>query len=170
MLCRCTVRDNYEVIGLCNVSKWAPIDTTEPWTQISVPEVLVIPESKEDVEAINKVYNNIEITSATIINTPCSDVPNAEGMLLTGKKLLVEGNICQTIVYTAKNVCQSVHPVHFKIPFCSYIIIDEAADIELDQYCVIPCIEDVYAQVLSERLIFVNITLFLLAKKQDQAC
>lgn len=170
MLCKCTIKDNYEVIGLCNVGKWSPIETIEPWTQISVPEVLIIPSNKEDIETINKIYNNVEITSATIINTPCADVPNAEGMSLTGKKLLVEGNVCITLVYTAKNLCQSVHPVHFKIPFCTYIIIDSDADIELDQYCVIPCIEDVYAQVLSERLIFINITLFLLAKKQDQVC
>lgn len=170
MLCKCTVRDNYEVIGLCNVNKWSCIDSVEAWTQISVPQVLMLPQDKPDIEVINKIYNNVEITSTTVITTPCADTPNAEGLQLTGKKLIIEGYICQTVVYTANVSCQSVHPAHFKIPFCSYVIIDEGADLELDQYCVIPCIEDVYAQVLSLRMIFMNVTLFLLAKKVDQGC
>lgn len=170
MICKCTIRDNYEVIGVCNVNKWAPIDTMEPWTQISVPQVMMLPDNKPDIEAINKIYNNIEISSTTIITTPCSDIPNVEGLYLTGKKLLIEGYICQTVVYTANVACQSLHPAHFKIPFSSYVIINSDADIELDQYCVISCIEDVYAQVLSPRMIFMNVTLFLLAKKIDQGC
>lgn len=170
MLCKCTIKDNYEVIGICNVNKFSDITSTEPWTQISIPQVLVLPDDKPDIANITKIYNRVEITSTNIITTPCADTPSAEGLILTGKKLLIDGYICQTIVYTSKTTCQSVHPTHFNIPFCSYVIIDEDADAELDKYCVIPCIEDVYAQVLSERLIYMNVTLFLLARKQEQGC
>lgn len=170
MRCKCTIKDNYEIIGICNTNKMSPMINTEAWTQLSIPQVVIMPEDRPDIEDINKVYNKVEITSTNIIGTPCSDIPNAEGLSLTGKKLIVEGNICQTVIYTSKTACQSVHPAHFKIPFCSYIVIDPDTDIELDKYCVSPCIEDVYAQVLSERLIFMNITLFLLARKQQEGC
>ncbi|MGL4875838.1 MAG: SPOCS domain-containing protein [Clostridium sp.] len=170
MRCKCTVKDNYEVIGLCKLDKFACICNEEAWTQISVPQVLSLPLQKPDIEVINKIYNSIEITSTSIINTPVSCVPNIEGVKLTGKKLLVEGNVCQTMIYTAGIACNSVHPVNFKIPFCTYIILDPDVDIELDSYCVVPCIEDVYSEILNERTLFMNITMFLLAKKVESSC
>lgn len=151
MRCKCTVKDNYEVIGLCKMDKFACICDEEAWTQISVPQVLALPIDKCNIEGISKIYNTVEITSTSIINTPISCVANAEGVKLTGKKLLVEGNVCQNVIYTAAVTTQTVHPVVFKIPFCTYIILDPDVDIELDSYCVVPCIEDVYAEILNER-------------------
>lgn len=170
MYCQCRVTGNYEVVGLCNLSKFNCIDYQAAWTQINIPQVLMLPEAKPDIEAINKIYNRVEITSTDIIKTPCSDTANAEGLLLTGRKLLVEGYVCQTVVYTADVPDQSVHPVNFKIPFCSYIIIEGDADIELDVYCVVPCIEDVYSELLNKRMLFMDVTLFLMAKKVNNGC
>lgn len=170
MYCKCTVTDNYQVIGLCNLRKYGCITTQEPWTEISAPDILVLPTDKPDIETINKIYNKVEITSTYIINTPCANEPSTEGLQLTGKKLIIEGYICQNVIYTAAIDCQSVHPVNFRIPFCTYVIIDGDADIDLDQYCVLPCLEDVYAQVLSPRMIFMNATMFLLAKKINKGC
>lgn len=170
MHCQCRVTDNYQVVGLCDLSKYGCIEEQAAWTQINIPQVLMLPDNKPDMETINKIYNRVEITSTEVIKTPCSNTPSAEGLLLTGRKLIVEGYVCQTVIYTADLTCQSVHPVYFKIPFCSYIIIDSDADLELDTYCVLPCIEDIYSEVLNKRMLFMNVTLFLMAKKVVTSC
>lgn len=181
MSCNCSLEHNYEVIGLCDVKKvngGNSIPAGESWVQITIPEVLTIPECKPAIEGIDKIYISAYVDSARIIETPKSPVdekenliPNAEGVTLTGKKLLVDGYLCQTIVYTANTCTQTVHSSNFKVPFCTYIVIDGDADLELDQYCVDICIEDVFARVLDSRSIFKNVTLFLRAKKAlDPQC
>lgn len=170
MRCQCSVKDNYEVIGICKIDKLACICDEEAWTQISVPQVVALPDNKPNLKVINKIYNSVDITNTNIISTPVSTVPNAEGVKLTGRKLLVEGNVCQTVIYTSGAACQSVHPVNFKIPFCTYIILNCDVDLELDKFCVVPCIEDVYAEILNERTLFMNITMFLLARKAETGC
>lgn len=175
MNCNCSLAHNYEVVGLCDlemVNGGNPIPKGEAWVQITVPEVLTIPDCKPPIEGIDKIYISAYVNSTRIIETPTSPldtegnpIPNVEGVTLTGRKLLVDGYLCQDIVYTANNCTQTVHSSNFKVPFSTYIVIDGKADLELDQYCVEVCIEDVFARVLSDRSIFKNVTLFLAAQK-----
>lgn len=176
MYCKCSHGYNYQVVGLCDNPSKINITSEEPWTQIIVPEVLPLPDCYPDIEDLERIYIDIKIDSVRVIDTPSKItngvlVPNAEGTTLTGRKLLVEGVICQTIVYTA-NVClQSLHSVNFKFPFCTYIVIpNDETPIELTKYCVKSCIEDVYARPLNNRLIFKSVALFLKASKVEVDC
>lgn len=169
MFCECSKDHNYNVIGLCDVDKTTT--AANAWTEISVPEMLTIPTCKPDVEAVDKVYITAKILSTTVIETPVSPkdstnnpIPNPEGLILTGKKLIVDGVFCQTIIYTADEPEQSSHAAHFNVPFCTFIVLDKDVDVKTARFCVTPCIEDVFITALNKRTLFKNVTLFLDAK------
>lgn len=130
------------------------------------------------------------LTSITaFLNTLCPNciklIPNAEGTLLTGRKLIVEGVINQKVVYTALLPTQPVHSAHYSIPFSAFMIAYakfEGMTYNLENDCftytpgqpivvdlneefnVTPYIEDIFAYALDERTIFKNVTLFLKAQ------
>lgn len=110
---------------------------------------------------------------------------NAEGTILTGRKLIIEGVLKQKIVYTANVDVQSVHSAHFEIPFVSFIIpyakfegltydptingfyFNPNTEITPDlceEFSIDTCIEDIFACLINERQVFKNVTLFLYAK------
>lgn len=175
MKCKCFDNGMIDVVGLCDVSKF-DIDQTKDqnWTEISIPEIFIIPHQKPDVENINKVYVKVKIVSTRVVDTPAPPIknpltPNAEGTTLTGKKLIVEGLIKQKIVYTADVPEQTVHSAHSETLFSSFIILNNTVDLE-DEFCVYPCIEDVYVKAFNKREIFKNITLFLTAVNKENLC
>lgn len=64
---------NVKTVGLCDVSRFnidGNDNTNLNWTQISVPEILTIPEVKPDIEAIDQVYANICLENTKLIETP----------------------------------------------------------------------------------------------------
>ena len=64
---------NVKTVGLCDVSRLninGNDNTNLNWTQISVPEILTIPEVKPDIEAIDQVYANICLETIKLIETP----------------------------------------------------------------------------------------------------
>lgn len=168
MYCKCTNGYNYQVEGVCDIKDFTPI-TSREWKQIVVPEILSIPECYPNIEEIERVYVNVVITSTRIIETPSSN-GNVEGVNLTGYKLIVDGDICQTVVYTADDCHQSLHSINFKYPFCTYIVINNDIDICDDKYCVKVCVEDLFAKVLNSRTIFKSVSLFLAAVKVSDVC
>lgn len=173
MYCNCILDKNYEVVGLCDVSKIPKITKKESWVEISVPEILTIAKSKPDIETIDKIYINAKVVLKRVIVTPPDppvSIDNVEGTYLTGRKLAIDGIICQTIVYTANNCEQSVHSADFNMPFSTFIVLPKNTDVDLDQFCVDICIEDVFAKVLNPRKIFKNVTMFLRAKKIELVC
>ncbi|WP_416176463.1 DUF3794 domain-containing protein [Clostridium sp.] len=158
--------ENVQIVGLCDTDSIvfggnANVDYT--WTEISIPEVLTIPCEKPDVEQIETVFVKVKIVSKRVVETPVADVENAEGTKLTGKKLIIEGNLIQKIVYTADLPDQPVHSAHFKVPFSAFIVLDNTDSVE-DKFCVEACVEDVFVKVFNKRDIFKNVTLFLHAK------
>lgn len=50
-------------------------------------------------------------------------IPNEEGTCLSGRKLIVEGQINQKIIYTGEVETQSVHSMNFNIPFTAFIMV-----------------------------------------------
>ncbi|MGL4911010.1 MAG: DUF3794 domain-containing protein [Romboutsia sp.] len=230
-----------KIFGSCNTSQIL-LDAKKPetlnWTEISVPEILKVPDKKPDIEHIDQVHAKAEITSVKLIETPyhfnsvtydlakldadgkpvfdtagnvvaletdvlfylspLKAIPNAEGTCLTGRKLIVEGNLIQKIVYTADVAVQSVHSAHYEIPFSafiipytkvegnpvSYTVIDpkdpkktivitgyRADELVIDlceDFCVDAFIEDIYITAMDCRTIFKNVTLFLRAKPTPQ--
>lgn len=163
----------YDVIGLCDPCALPPLRECSSWIQMTVPEILTIPNCYPDIESINKIYIKAKVLTKRIIETPPCDVlldskesiENIEGTRLTGKKLLVELEFCQTIIYTAAESVQSTHAVNFTFPFCTTIVLPKDTNPILDEFCIETCIEDVSASILSCRKIFKNVTVFLKADK-----
>lgn len=173
MRCICFDNDMVEVIGLCDdVTKFDITDPADPnrnWTELSIPEVMVVPPQKPDIEVINKVFVKLKIFSKRVVETPVPTdptVPNEEGTFLTGRKLIIEGLLKQKIVYTADLPQQSLHSFHFDVPFSAFIVIPELLNgedtLNID-FCVKSCIEDVFVKVFNSREVFKNVTLFLTA-------
>lgn len=178
MNCECLVQDIIDVAGLCDLST---IDlTTFPfWTEISVPETLIIPDQKPDIEQVDSVSIAVSIIRQKVIPTPISPtitIPteppteivetNVEGRVLTGRKLIVEGELCQTINYTALVPQQTVHSAHFVVPFSAYIVIPltiNGTDTLDLNFQVQACVEDVFVKEFSRRCIFKNVALLLQA-------
>lgn len=157
----CMKNEIVDIVGLCDPSTF-DLDLFPYWTQISIPETLTIPEQKPDIEQINSVNISVEIIRKKIIVTPTSLVDNEEGKSLTGNKLIVEGNLCQAISYTADVPEQSIHTAHFVVPFSAYIVIPATTDLDKN-YQVNPCVEDVFVLDVSKRQIFKNVTVLLQA-------
>lgn len=158
----CCVKDEIiDIVGLCDPST-LDLNSNPYWTQISISESLTIPEQKPDIEQINSVNISVEIARKKVIVTPKSLAANEEGKTLTGNKLIIEGNLCQSISYTADVPEQSVHTAHFVVPFSAYIVIPEVLNPQIN-YQVNPCVEDVFVNRFCKRQIFKNVTLLLQA-------
>lgn len=165
-----------DIIGLCDLDT---IDFSRYpfWTQIFIAENLIIPEEKPDVEQIDSVSVGVEIFQTKVIVTPRSGgqdaatpVPNYEGKVLTGRKLIIEGGLCQTMTYVGALPEQSVHTAHFIVPFSAYIVLPKtitidstAIEVEKLNFQVNACVEDVFIKEWYPRQVFKNVTLLLQA-------
>lgn len=148
------------VKGLIEYSGIADIfpTNTKCFKQLTVQENLVIPSVKPDVEQIVRVIAEVVITSTRVVKTPKSI--SDEGQILTGWKLIVEGELVQKVEYVADEPTQSVHAAHFKVPFSTYVVLPE----KFNDCCtinVVPYIEDIYVQQIDKRTLFKNVVLFL---------
>lgn len=177
--CNCDM-DLIDVSGLCNPSDTSQVINVNPyWKQMDVAETLQLPAQKPNIEQINAITITTDIVRTKVIVTPRSfndtvtppvAVPNLEGKRLTGRKLVIEGQLCQQIEYTADLIAQPVHSVHFYVPFSSYIVVPlevtvngttmDSMDVTFD---VNACVEDVIACVLDPRRIFKQVTMLLYA-------
>lgn len=131
--------------------------------QFTVQENLEIPCAKPDIEQIIRVMGHVKITSTRVIRTPGSaaqPVKSLEGQILTGWKLIVEGELIQKIEYVADEPTQSVHAAHFSVPFSTFIVLPANYALGTPVH-VTPYIEDIYAQQIGKRCIFKNVTIFL---------
>jgi spore morphogenesis protein SipL len=169
---RCIDFNDIEIFGLCDPEN-VNFDLTNNnfWTQISIPENLLLPEEKPDIEEINSVNVNVQIIRRKVITTPDSSTStlngeNREGKKLTGRKLIIEGLLCQTVTYIAANDEQTVNSVQFSIPFSAFIVVPKTIDNEDTKkitFEINTCIEDVFIIDISPRQIFKNVTLLLQA-------
>lgn len=172
-----------EINGICETNDVNNVIIEFPyWKQMYVSETLLIPALKPDIETINSVDISASVICKHVIATPRTfddsgvtpiPMPNLEGKLLTGRKLIIEGQLCQKVVYTANLPDQSVHSAHFFVPFSSYIVVPkdivvldvngnqvtrDACDVNFD---VNICIEDAAICRLDERRILKQVTLML---------
>lgn len=171
-----------DITGLGNPSDVSNVISEFPyWTQIYIPETLSIPSQKPDIESLNSINISVNIIRSQVIKTPkplTNEVEvNLEGKILTGRKLVVEGELCQKISYTSCTEEQSVHSAHFYMPFSAYIVVplEIAANVFGDSditspvdsldidYQINACVEDVTARVLDDRTIIKQVTFLLYA-------
>lgn len=177
----CT-KELVDVTGLCNPEDVREVIKVFPyWMQMYIPETLSIPPQKPDIETINSLDVSVNIFRADVIKTPSSynaagvAVESLEGKLLTGRKLIIEGELCQKVVYTANETEQPVHSAHFYVPFSAYIVVPkeitftnaDGTTTTLDScnidYQVNACIEDASITALDERTVYKQVTLLLYA-------
>ena len=159
-----------DITGLCCPKDTSVVLQKYPyWMQMYIPETLCIPPQKPDVEEINSVNIQVNILRTKVIKTPIAS-ENLEGKVLTGRKLIVEGQLCQKVVYTALDEEQSVHSAHFYVPFSSYIVVPtsipfngENVDSFDINYQVNTCVEDLSINLINERCFLKNVTLLLSA-------
>ncbi len=171
--CECEERDPLLIInGVCSREKlecFLDDGRIRRWTELVVQEVLCIPEVKPDIEQLISISSVVEIISQRVINTPVrTNIPNLrppifnqEGTALTGRKLVIEGILRQKVVYSAM-LTQSVHSVHFDVPFSAFIVL-ESCDPLTGQFKVDACIEDIFITDITTRKIFKNVTLIIRA-------
>lgn len=180
--CNC---DLIDITGICNPENAISVIKEFPyWKQMYISETLEVPPQKPDMEQINSVDISVSIFRQKVIKTPRSyddsinppvAEPNLEGKLLSGRKLIIEGQLCQKIVYTANEDEQPVHSAHFYVPFSSYIVVPkeytftnaDGSTITIDSlninYEVNSCIEDVSICMIDERSLLKQVTLLLYA-------
>ncbi|SCM82789.1 conserved hypothetical protein [uncultured Sporomusa sp.] len=164
------------VAGLCDIRG---INFTKGvdnfWTQISIQENLNIPDIKPEIEQITGINVAVRILKKKVIVTPSTNAcPNYEGKILTGRKLIVEGELCQTLSYIAARSEQPVHSARFVIPFSAFIVIPKTVQVwykdedqEVDSlhitYQINTCLEDVFVKKITPREVFDNVMLLLQA-------
>lgn len=172
------------VLGLCDPDNTTEVIRKYPyWKQMYLSESLEVPAEKPDIEQINSVTTTVNILRKDVIVTPRSYIttaqgpvaaPNLEGKRLSGRKLIIEGQLCQLIEYTAALPSQPVHSAEFFVPFSSYIVVPEkivtmdglqATEVDsLDvRFDVNACVEDVTVCALDARRILKQVTLLLSA-------
>lgn len=163
----------------CNISEVSKIISENPyWMQMNIPETLTIPSQKPDAEQINSVNISVDIFRAEVIKVPLSPsngvggfIPNLEGKISTGRKLIIEGQLCQKIGYTADYPEQPYHSADFYVPFSSYIVMPKEVkfadgtkkDPLYVDFQVNSCIEDVSIKLLDSRTILKHVTMLLYA-------
>lgn len=159
----CELSDSIEIVGLCDDF---PDNDQGAFTQIKVPEVVIIPEQKPDIEQIIQILVDARITNLKIIETP--EGVSEEGQILTGEKLAIEGKIDQKIIYVAdvEGGSQPVHSAEFDAPFSTFIVVPRcyvgligAGDEELINLQT--CIESVFIEGISPREIIKSSLLFI---------
>lgn len=126
--------------------------------QFSMDTIVTIPDCKPDVEQILKIATDVKINYNKIIKTPTGQ--SLEGMVLTGRKVIVEGTVNQKVQYIACEDVQSIHVVTFSTPFMTYVVLP--ADYNCCSELVVSGFtEDVTAELESCRQIYINNTLLV---------
>jgi hypothetical protein len=167
--CECEQIDQLLIInGVCpreQLENFLDCGDIRRWTQIFIPEVLCVPCQKPDIEQLISISAVVEILSQQVIRTPgeCGiALTNEECTDLTGRKLIIEGVLRQKIVYAAAVEEQSVHSVHFDVPFSAFIVLSPHDPLSR-KFKVDVCIEDIFVTDITPRRIFKNVTLVIRA-------
>jgi hypothetical protein len=145
------------LIEIAGIADQLPIDPTA-FKQFTVQEMLKLPIAKPDIEQIVKVVAQVVITSTKVIRTPKGT--SLEGQILTGFKLIIEGEVRQKIEYVADEVTQSVHAAHYDVPFSTFIVLPNTFVVGTP-VTVMAYIEDIFIEMINKREMFKNVTILL---------
>lgn len=152
-----TVKNFIEYSGISELLPNIPT----AFKEINVQESVHIPNAKANIEQIAKIIADVVITNTVVITTPV--VTSLEGQVLTGWKVVIEGELRETIEYISDELTQPVHAVHFNVPFGSCIILPQSFNcgtkVTVNAY-----IEDIFIEKLDNRSFFKNICLLLVAE------
>lgn len=133
------------------------------WKQTLVNERVILPDNLPDIKNLNSVKATLKITSSNIIQTPDSiNVANMEGTYLTGLKLVVNGEIDQTIVYDSGENCKLYSFKHVE-PFTTFIVLANGFNVN-GNICLSGCVDGVLVKQVGCREIQKSIGVFIAVK------
>jgi hypothetical protein len=136
------------------------LDNPSCFKQFCFSENLSLSEAKPDVLQITRVVSEIEVKDNIVVRTP--KAISLEGQKLTGFKLMVEGNLKLKVEYVSDTPTQIIYAENFDIPFTSFIILPESFKSSTG-VMVTGYIEDISADIFSNRNIFINAILLMVA-------
>lgn len=117
-----------------------------------------IPCQKPEMESINEIKATICINKYKLLNT------------ILGPKILINGVIKIKVIYTAKNIEQSLHSAHWDIEFCDFILLDnicyDECNICLSNF--FTGIEDICINSCDERYIDLSLLYIICANFNSQ--
>lgn len=125
----------------------------ENFTQFNVAYMFQIGSEKKDISSINKVQVKINTTYWEVVNTPIGT--SLEGQCLTGKKVILCGDLNFKIEYLSN---QNIEIIHKKIPISISVSIDYE-DYDFIELYPSFSIEDIYCRKENNKEIYVNVTL-----------
>lgn len=131
--------------------------------QMSIDNYFEIPKHNEDVYEIHNVKVDINIKNKHLIET--AKMISSEGQILSGKSLVVHGEILQNIEYTAYDCGQKIFTASYSIPFSTFIVLPKGF-YEGNIY-VETVIENVSYKVLGPRMFYENILFLIIAKTRE---
>lgn len=141
------------------------------FAEIAIPETVVIPCAKPDIEDLVSIAVDAQVISSRLIETAVGT--SNEGQILKGYKLIVELKLRQKIKYVADEPTQSIHAAHFeKVVSSIFVVLPPSVTINGKTYtiqelfkqnrlAVTPYVEDIYGALRDKRTIFKNITILL---------
>lgn len=148
------VRDLIEISG---IDENLP-EKCELFKHLNVEGKLILPEGKPDMEQMIKVMAEVIITEKRIKNIPVGTT--LEGQNLTGRILIVEGEIREKIKYAACEPTKVVHGVQFHVPISIFLMLPSDYKID-DPIDVKGYIEDIEISILDKRKIYQNVVLLM---------
>lgn len=155
-------------IGRCNVIniQSKPCNITpvgNNWKHTVINERIVLPDSMPNINSVQGVTATLKINSTNFIITPDSGTTeNSEGTLVTGLKLLVNGQIEENITYDSGISCKLYSLKHTEY-FTTYIVLDSGYDIT-KAICLSSCIEGIMVEQVDCRQILKNVAVFVTVK------
>ena len=161
-----------QIDGICtDIKSVTEVISQYPyWFENIINETLKIPDQQPDIESLNSLNITVNILQQQVIKTPIATTENIEGKMLSGRKLIVKGNLCQRLSYTAAEYVQGVYTVDYYVPFSAYIVVPKEYSFNsvvfdsLDiNYNVSTCVEDVSLALIDSRTIKKQVTLLVYA-------
>jgi hypothetical protein len=153
------------ITGVGIATSFPTLGATPMFSQVSISEIVKIPEQKPDMEQLVSIVESIDILSTKVVNTGVGT--SQEGQILTGKKLIVEVLVKQKVTYVADEPTQSVHAAHFEKPYSIFVVVpaDLIATVDelflQEKLVVKPYIEDICGIMVDKRTAFKCTALFL---------
>ncbi|MCW2278003.1 hypothetical protein [Heliophilum fasciatum] len=129
--------------------------------QFTVMENLVLPGGFPDIHNLEPIITppEVRINQQLVIRTP--QTTSVDGTVFTGRKLAVEGHLCQMVQYTTCHT-GAKHGVPFVFPFSAYIPLPTNTNLN-QTFQVNAFVEFVAITATSPRTLFKNVIIFLWA-------
>lgn len=160
-------------IGITPYSDLPDLCINPMFTEVTISELVKIPEGKPDIEDLLSIAVDVEIVSVRLIDTVKGT--SNEGQYLTGHKLAIESKLRQKVKYVADEPSQSVYAAHFENIISSIsVVVPTTIDIgtpsvktsiktlfKQGRLVVSPYVEDIYGELRNKRTIYKNIILLI---------